>query len=151
MIWSANSRALICLPFYWFSCFASKKLAVIHDFRFNIINMTLCHCHHAHGRKFKRPSTIELSDFGCFIIVACGITVLQQIGLAILCFHSCIIHISFWFWSLIRFYFLYWNLCYAHSPSFFVVLDISLIYHIIRGQATIKLYVIYNVLEVSIN
>ncbi|GAU48874.1 hypothetical protein TSUD_86080, partial [Trifolium subterraneum] len=55
-------------------------------------------------RKFKRPSTIELSDFGCFIIVACGITVLQQI-------------------------------------------DISLIYHIIRGQATIKLYVIYNVLE----
>ncbi|KAK2436850.1 protein POLLEN DEFECTIVE IN GUIDANCE [Trifolium repens] len=56
-------------------------------------------------RKFKRPSTIELSDFGCFIIVACGITVLQQI-------------------------------------------DISLIYHIIRGQATIKLYVIYNVLEI---
>ncbi|XP_045822876.1 protein POLLEN DEFECTIVE IN GUIDANCE 1-like [Trifolium pratense] len=56
-------------------------------------------------RKFKRPSPIELSDFGCFIIVACGITVLQQI-------------------------------------------DISLIYHIIRGQATIKLYVIYNVLEI---
>ncbi|PNX99792.1 protein pollen defective in guidance 1-like, partial [Trifolium pratense] len=50
-------------------------------------------------RKFKRPSPIELSDFGCFIIVACGITVLQQI-------------------------------------------DISLIYHIIRGQATIKLYLI---------
>jgi hypothetical protein len=151
MIWSANSRALICLPFYWFSCFASKKLVVIHDFQFNIINMTLCHCHHAHGRKFKRPSTIELSDFGCFIIVACGITVLQQIGLAILCFHSCIIHISFWYWLLIRFCFLYWNLCYAHELSFFVVLDISLIYHIIRGQATIKLYVIYNVLEVSIN
>ncbi|CAI8612711.1 unnamed protein product [Vicia faba] len=46
----------------------------------------------------------ELSDFGYFIIMACGITVLQQI-------------------------------------------DISFIYHIIRGQATIKLYVIYNVLE----
>ncbi|KAI5386508.1 variant 3, Protein POLLEN DEFTIVE IN GUIDANCE 1 [Lathyrus oleraceus] len=56
-------------------------------------------------RKFKRLSTVELSDFGCFVIMACGITVLQQI-------------------------------------------DISLIYHIIRGQATIKLYVIYNVLEV---
>ncbi|TKY59327.1 POLLEN DEFECTIVE IN GUIDANCE 1 [Spatholobus suberectus] len=56
-------------------------------------------------RKFKRPSTIELSDFGCFLIMACGVTVLQQI-------------------------------------------DISLIYHMIRGQATIKLYVIYNVLEI---
>lgn len=32
-------------------------------------------------RKFKRLSTIELSDFGCFIIVACGITVLQQIDI----------------------------------------------------------------------
>ncbi|KAK7362914.1 hypothetical protein VNO77_05039 [Canavalia gladiata] len=57
------------------------------------------------ARKFKRPSTIELSDFGCFLIMACGVTVLQQI-------------------------------------------DISLIYHMIRGQATIKLYVIYNVLEI---
>ncbi|CAI8598264.1 unnamed protein product [Vicia faba] len=55
-------------------------------------------------RKFKRLSPVELSDFGYFIIMACGITVLQQI-------------------------------------------DISFIYHIIRGQATIKLYVIYNVLE----
>ncbi|CAI8604751.1 unnamed protein product [Vicia faba] len=49
-------------------------------------------------RKFKRLSPVELSDFGYFIIMACGITVLQQI-------------------------------------------DISFIYHIIRGQATIKLYV----------
>ncbi|XP_047147908.1 protein POLLEN DEFECTIVE IN GUIDANCE 1-like [Vigna umbellata] len=56
-------------------------------------------------RKFKRPSTIEFSDFSCFLILACGVTVLQQI-------------------------------------------DISLIYHMIRGQATIKLYVIYNVLEI---
>ncbi|KAL5053193.1 hypothetical protein RYX36_033875, partial [Vicia faba] len=56
-------------------------------------------------RKFKRLSPVELSDFGYFIIMACGITVLQQI-------------------------------------------DINFIYHIIRGQATIKLYVIYNVLEV---
>ncbi|KAL5162789.1 Protein POLLEN DEFECTIVE IN GUIDANCE 1 [Glycine soja] len=56
-------------------------------------------------RKFKRPSTIELSDFGCFLIMACGVIVLQQI-------------------------------------------DISLIYHMIRGQATIKLYVIYNMLEI---
>lgn len=29
--------------------------------------------------------------------------------------------------------------------------DISLIYHMIRGQGTIKLYVVYNVLEVRIN
>ncbi|CAJ1936370.1 unnamed protein product [Sphenostylis stenocarpa] len=56
-------------------------------------------------RKFNRPSTIELSDFGCFLILACGVSVLQQI-------------------------------------------DISLIYHMIRGQATIKLYVIYNMLEI---
>ncbi|PNX98089.1 protein pollen defective in guidance 1-like, partial [Trifolium pratense] len=69
----------------------SNDLLEASENKFNIIN--------AHGRKFKRPSPIELSDFGCFIIVACGITVLQQI-------------------------------------------DISLIYHIIRGQATIKLYLI---------
>ncbi|KAL5150561.1 Protein POLLEN DEFECTIVE IN GUIDANCE 1 [Glycine soja] len=54
---------------------------------------------------FKRPSTIELSDFGCFLIMICGVIVLQQI-------------------------------------------DISLIYHMIRGQETIKLYVIYNMLEI---
>lgn len=30
----------------------------------------------------------------------------------------------------------------------FVPADISLIYHMIRGQGTIKLYVVYNVLEV---
>ncbi|KAL5162787.1 Protein POLLEN DEFECTIVE IN GUIDANCE 1 [Glycine soja] len=59
----------------------------------------------ASENKFKRPSTIELSDFGCFLIMACGVIVLQQI-------------------------------------------DISLIYHMIRGQATIKLYVIYNMLEI---
>lgn len=31
----------------------------------------------------------------------------------------------------------------------FFLSDISLIYHVIRGQGTIKLYVVYNVLEVS--
>ncbi|KAK7252186.1 hypothetical protein RIF29_35967 [Crotalaria pallida] len=29
-------------------------------------------------RKFNRPSTIELSDFGCFLIMACGVTLLHQ-------------------------------------------------------------------------
>ncbi|PON67381.1 Membrane protein,Tapt1/CMV receptor [Parasponia andersonii] len=47
-------------------------------------------------RQFKRPSAAELSDFGCFVIMA----------------------------------------------------YISLIYHMIRGQGTIKLYVVYNVLEI---
>ncbi|CAH2050307.1 unnamed protein product [Thlaspi arvense] len=56
-------------------------------------------------RQFERPSAVELSDFGCFIVVACGVALLQQI-------------------------------------------DISLIYHMIRGQGTIKLYVVYNVLEI---
>ncbi|KAB2604332.1 protein POLLEN DEFECTIVE IN GUIDANCE 1 [Pyrus ussuriensis x Pyrus communis] len=58
-----------------------------------------------HSRQFKRPSAAELSDFGCFTIMACGVTLLQQT-------------------------------------------DISLIYHMIRGQGTIKLYVVYNVLEI---
>jgi|APAra0007618328_1042625.scaffolds.fasta_scaffold04294_1 hypothetical protein len=31
----------------------------------------------------------------------------------------------------------------------FVSTDISLIYHMIRGQSTIKLYVVYNILEVK--
>ncbi|KAF5450304.1 hypothetical protein F2P56_030669 [Juglans regia] len=55
--------------------------------------------------KFKMPSAAELSDFGCLLIMACGVTLLQQT-------------------------------------------DISLIYHMIRGQGTIKLYVVYNVLEI---
>jgi len=56
-------------------------------------------------RQFERPSAAELSDFGCFIVLACGVALLQQT-------------------------------------------DISLIYHMIRGQGTIKLYVVYNVLEI---
>ncbi|KAL7000798.1 hypothetical protein U1Q18_001948 [Sarracenia purpurea var. burkii] len=55
-------------------------------------------------RQFDRPSAAELSDLGCFIVLACGVALLQQT-------------------------------------------DISLIYHMIRGQGTIKLYVVYNVLE----
>nr|XP_048318430.1 protein POLLEN DEFECTIVE IN GUIDANCE 1 isoform X2 [Ziziphus jujuba var. spinosa] len=57
------------------------------------------------ARQFKRPSAAELSDFGCFIIMACGVILLERT-------------------------------------------DISLIYHMIRGQGTIKLYVVYNVLEI---
>ncbi|XP_057731016.1 protein POLLEN DEFECTIVE IN GUIDANCE 1-like isoform X3 [Arachis stenosperma] len=56
-------------------------------------------------RQFKRLSAMELSDFGCFLIMSCGVILLQQT-------------------------------------------DISLIYHMIRGQGTIKLYVVYNVLEI---
>lgn len=56
-------------------------------------------------RQFKRPSAAELSDFGCFIVLSCGVILLEQT-------------------------------------------DISLIYHMIRGQGTIKLYVVYNVLEI---
>ncbi|KAI3453200.1 hypothetical protein Pfo_009863 [Paulownia fortunei] len=56
-------------------------------------------------RQFKRPSSAELSDFGCLVVLVSGVTVLQQA-------------------------------------------DISLIYHMIRGQGIIKLYVVYNVLEV---
>ncbi|KAK7302152.1 hypothetical protein RJT34_13033 [Clitoria ternatea] len=56
-------------------------------------------------RQFKRLSTMEISDFGCFLIMSCGVVLLQRT-------------------------------------------DISLIYHMIRGQGTIKLYVVYNVLEI---
>ncbi|XP_059655310.1 protein POLLEN DEFECTIVE IN GUIDANCE 1 [Cornus florida] len=56
-------------------------------------------------RQFKKPSAAELSDFGCFIVLVCGVALLEQT-------------------------------------------DISLIYHMIRGQGTIKLYVVYNVLEI---
>ncbi|XP_051145060.1 protein POLLEN DEFECTIVE IN GUIDANCE 1 [Andrographis paniculata] len=56
-------------------------------------------------RQLQSPSSAELSDFGCFIILVSGVTLLQQA-------------------------------------------DISLIYHMIRGQGILKLYVVYNVLEV---
>ncbi|XP_023524695.1 protein POLLEN DEFECTIVE IN GUIDANCE 1-like isoform X1 [Cucurbita pepo subsp. pepo] len=56
-------------------------------------------------RTFGRLSSAELSDFGCFLIMASGVALLE-------------------------------------------LTDISLIYHMIRGQGTIKLYVVYNVLEI---
>ncbi|PKA52857.1 Protein pollen defective in guidance 1 [Apostasia shenzhenica] len=56
-------------------------------------------------RQFQRPNAAELSDFGCFFVLAFGVVTLQRT-------------------------------------------DISLIYHMIRGQGTIKLYVVYNVLEI---
>ncbi|CAN6466748.1 unnamed protein product [Victoria cruziana] len=56
-------------------------------------------------RQFRKPCAADLSDFGCFVVLICGVTLLQAI-------------------------------------------DISLIYHIIRGQGTLKLYVVYNVLEI---
>ncbi|CAN0857740.1 Protein POLLEN DEFECTIVE IN GUIDANCE 1 [Linum grandiflorum] len=56
-------------------------------------------------RQFKKPTAAEWSDFGCFIVLASGVILLEQT-------------------------------------------DISLIYHMIRGQGTIKLYVVYNVLEI---
>ncbi|AQK63439.1 Protein POLLEN DEFECTIVE IN GUIDANCE 1 [Zea mays] len=55
-------------------------------------------------RKFRRPNAADLSDYGCFVVLALGVASL--------------------------------------------VSDISLIYHVIRGQGTIKLYVVYNVLEI---
>ncbi|XP_057854382.1 protein POLLEN DEFECTIVE IN GUIDANCE 1 isoform X2 [Cryptomeria japonica] len=54
---------------------------------------------------FQIPLADDLSDFGCFVVLIWGVTLLQ-------------------------------------------VTDISLIYHFIRGQGTIKLYVVYNVLEI---
>ncbi|KAI3503751.1 hypothetical protein L1887_32200 [Cichorium endivia] len=56
-------------------------------------------------REWKSVTAADLSDFGCFLMLASGIILLQQT-------------------------------------------DISLIYHMIRGQGTIKLYVVYNVLEI---
>uniref|UniRef100_A0ACD6A6Y6 Uncharacterized protein n=1 Tax=Avena sativa TaxID=4498 RepID=A0ACD6A6Y6_AVESA len=55
--------------------------------------------------QFLRPNAADLSDYGCFVVLALGVASLQMI-------------------------------------------DISLIYHVIRGQGTIKLYVVYNVLEI---
>ncbi|KAK6931665.1 Tapt1 family [Dillenia turbinata] len=60
---------------------------------------------HTCGRQFMKPCAAELSDFGCFIVMICGVGLLQQT-------------------------------------------DISLIYHMIRGQGIVKLYVVYNVLEI---
>ncbi|CAI0388463.1 unnamed protein product [Linum tenue] len=56
-------------------------------------------------RQFQKLSAADWSDFGCFIVLASGVLLLDRT-------------------------------------------DISLIYHMIRGQGTIKLYVVYNVLEI---
>ncbi|KFK41212.1 hypothetical protein AALP_AA2G099900 [Arabis alpina] len=57
------------------------------------------------NRQFRRPSSSELSDLACFLVLAAGTILLGRT-------------------------------------------DISLIYHMIRGQSTIKLYVVYNILEI---
>ncbi|ESQ28488.1 hypothetical protein EUTSA_v10018303mg [Eutrema salsugineum] len=57
------------------------------------------------NRQFRRPSSSELSDLACFLVLASGTILLGRT-------------------------------------------DISLIYHMIRGQSTIKLYVVYNILEI---
>ncbi|KAA3454031.1 protein POLLEN DEFECTIVE IN GUIDANCE 1-like isoform X2 [Gossypium australe] len=57
------------------------------------------------ARQLKRLSAADLCDFGCFLVLSCGVILLGQT-------------------------------------------DISLIYHMIRGQGTIKLYMVYNVLEI---
>ncbi|VFQ66474.1 unnamed protein product [Cuscuta campestris] len=56
-------------------------------------------------RQLTWPSAAQICDFGCFLALIIGVTLLQQT-------------------------------------------DISLIYHMIRGQGTVKLYVVYNVLEI---
>ncbi|KNA11813.1 hypothetical protein SOVF_131650 [Spinacia oleracea] len=56
-------------------------------------------------RQPRTPSAAELSDFGCLLVLAVGVTILGRT-------------------------------------------DISLIYHMIRGQGIVKLYVVYNVLEI---
>ena len=86
---------------------------------------------------------MELSDFGCFLIMSCGVILLQRTGMVILCSHDCVISFLFaliWF-NVILLLFV--------PPLKLAASDISLIYHMIRGQGTIKLYVVYNVLEVS--
>jgi len=35
---------------------------------------------HAYDRQFKRLSTMEISDFGCFLILTCGVVLLQRTG-----------------------------------------------------------------------
>ncbi|WZZ68286.1 hypothetical protein YC2023_079656 [Brassica napus] len=57
------------------------------------------------NRQLRRPSSSELSDLACFLVLASGTILLGRT-------------------------------------------DISLIYHMIRGQSTIKLYVVYNILEI---
>ncbi|KAG2322173.1 hypothetical protein Bca52824_015386 [Brassica carinata] len=55
--------------------------------------------------QFRRPSSSEISDLTCFLVLAFGTILLGR-------------------------------------------LDISLIYHMISGQSTIKLYVVYNIFEI---
>uniref|UniRef100_A0A6M2EHB6 Protein POLLEN DEFECTIVE IN GUIDANCE 1 n=1 Tax=Populus davidiana TaxID=266767 RepID=A0A6M2EHB6_9ROSI len=114
------------------------------------------------ARQFKKPSAAELSDIGCFIVLASGVVLLGQIGteeyiviymIAILTglwtndvtteleleFIMPVLQ-DFGIESTISFFYYYYFIAAAS--------DISLIYHMIRGQGTIKLYVVYNVLEI---
>ena len=43
---------------------------------------------YSHDRQFKRLSTMEVSDFGCFLILSSGVVLLQQTGKVVLCFHE---------------------------------------------------------------
>ncbi|KAE9450862.1 hypothetical protein C3L33_17238, partial [Rhododendron williamsianum] len=93
------------LPAFVLCCF-SFGLRVLRSFL--VAGVIYKVIYHTCARQFEKPSAAELSDFGCFMVLACGVALLEQT-------------------------------------------DISLIYHMIRGQGTIKLYVVYNVLEVTQN
>lgn len=110
--------------------------------------------------------------FGCWCYLQSNLTILVPGSLRSLLLQSCLTLAVSWFW-LVGLLFLnkqvqrgnsvltfdcHINASFALVRSrcvltsniiFFVASDISLIYHMIRGQGTIKLYVVYNVLEVS--
>jgi hypothetical protein len=96
---SIFSAIYFCVLFCWINHFFQFSSSFI-----AILSCILTHC--ICDRQFLRPNAADLSDYGCFVVLALGVASLQMI-------------------------------------------DISLIYHVIRGQGTIKLYVVYNVLEVS--
>ncbi|KAL9311033.1 Protein POLLEN DEFECTIVE IN GUIDANCE 1 [Arabidopsis thaliana] len=81
------------------------------------------------NRQFRRPSASELSDLACFLVLATGTILLGRTGVLIKVMGK-------------------WILKQFPCVFLFVSTDISLIYHMIRGQSTIKLYVVYNILEI---
>ncbi|KAL6637726.1 hypothetical protein ACP70R_025298 [Stipagrostis hirtigluma subsp. patula] len=93
--WRSNCRRILCLLGF-LSVFAHYYACTDRHY---------CLAVAENKWQFVRPNAADLSDYGCFVVLALGVASLQMI-------------------------------------------DISLIYHVIRGQGTIKLYVVYNVLEI---
>lgn len=72
---SIFSAIYFCVLFCWINHFFQFSSSFI-----AILSCILTHC--ICDRQFLRPNAADLSDYGCFVVLALGVASLQMIGLS---------------------------------------------------------------------